>query len=282
MVYEIVWEKYMTHFLGASTYSQAIVLSTFMLGLGIGSHLIGNYAEKKQNPLLLYAVLEFGIGVYALLFPFLMTAGERVYVMCVDNDTVFGQVLAVKFIISFLLMAFPTVLMGGTMPVLSKYIIRFQHNSGRRLSQLYYLNCLGAVIGCVATGFYLISEFGLRVSMTIAAAINILLGFTIYILQKKVVEIQPSAREKNTTETSDETRINPKTRRLLIVAFLSGFAAMLYEVAWIRIFSNVLGFIDLLILTGFGRLHIRTCIRQYFRIDNDRSHSEYCFIHHYL
>ncbi len=242
LVYEVIWEKYMAHFLGAGAYSQAIVLSTFMLGLGVGSRIFGRYAEKTNCQLRLYALIEAGIGVYALAFPFLMKLGESAFVRVITNDTNFTTVLITKFVISFLIMSGPAVLMGGTLPVISKYIIRHPSYSGRNLSRLYFINALGAVIGCILAGFYLIRLFGLQPSLYAAAAINILIGLVVYALKDRIKDDSVAKPTVVDTETPGRRFFSiDETRCLMRVAFLSGLAAMLYEIAWIRILSNVLG-----------------------------------------
>ncbi len=243
LVYEIIWEKYMALFLGAGAYSQAIVLSTFMLGLGIGSHIFGKLAERIPNLLLLYAALELGIGFFALVFPGLMQLGEFSYVHIIDNETPFTIVLIAKFCISFAIMAGPATLIGGTMPVLSKIMIRSKAGSGRTLSQLYCINCLGATFGCIISGFFLVAVCGLKLSMFLAAAINILIALIAYairhhVLTEEEVPVEPPAPM---LATDREVRPDSAFAFLLAAAFLSGLAAMLYEVVWIRILSNVLG-----------------------------------------
>lgn len=247
LVNEIVWEKYMTLFMGAGVYSQATVLGTFMFGLALGSWLVGRWGERVASPLRMYGLLELGIGLYALLFPFLIPLGEALYAQLLTNDSPLATVLLVKFVLSFLIMAPPATLMGGTLPVLSKYIIQRRLDAGRKLSLLYTLNCLGAVGGCLLAGFVLIAHLGLANSLRLAAAINIGIALLVVLLARRLAAAaaEPVCAAASEPEADAAPRHNFRSSRQVtacfVLALLSGLAAMLYEVAWIRLLSNILG-----------------------------------------
>ena len=243
LVYEIVWEKYLTLFLGASAYSQVVVMSSFMLGLGIGSYIFGRIAEKSKDHLQIYSIIEIGIGIYALLFPLILEFGETFYLHFVDIESPFSLVIIIKFLISFLIMMVPSILMGGTLPVLGQYIIRSKHKFGKKLSLLYFLNSFGAFIGCLLTGYFLIGNYGLRVTIYFASLMNIGIGLVVYLLRNQTDHSDVREVKENPNWQHQDKRIFTWQLKLwlLIVIFLSGFTAMMYEVIWIRILSNVLG-----------------------------------------
>ena len=82
----------------------------------------------------------------------------------------------VLFFLSFVLLVFPTMLMGATLPVLSRFFVRSFAQFGRRVGDLYATNTLGAVIGCAAGGFFLIPTFGMRATVFVAAAVNLVIA----------------------------------------------------------------------------------------------------------
>ncbi|MFT5126759.1 MAG: spermidine synthase [Rhodothermales bacterium] len=249
LIYEIIWEKYMAKFLGAGAYSQAAVLATFMLGLGLGSHFLGRFAERIRSPARAYAVLELIIGGYAIIFPLLVSVGEKTYASLVTNDTPFMVILLVKFIISFVMMAPPAIMMGGTLPVMSKHIIRSRKNSGAQLAKLYFINTLGAVLGCLIAGFVVIGNLGLSKGLLVTGIINLVLGTVVLLFSSKVqsggAELAPAEPANAEPEPAEPLIETPAWRRqvrgFMLVAFSTGLVAMLYEVVWIRVLSNILG-----------------------------------------
>ena len=58
LVYQMAWLRLLRLVFGASTAASAAVLAIFMGGLGLGSLVLGKWAEKSRNPLRLYAFLE--------------------------------------------------------------------------------------------------------------------------------------------------------------------------------------------------------------------------------
>ena len=152
LVYQIVWFKYLSLFLGNTTYAQTIVLATFMGGLAIGAAVWGRKADRLSKPLLLYGWLELGIGVYCLLYPFLLDLLKSTFIVAVQSLQLASDsssVLALKLVISLVSLLLPTILMGGTLPVLVRFISQRIEESGKDVAILYFLNSLGAVGGSI-------------------------------------------------------------------------------------------------------------------------------------
>lgn len=241
LIYEVIWEKYMTLFFGASAYSQAAVLTTFMAGLGLGSFLVGRYADVARSRLLLYSGLELVIGLYALVFPFFLDLAEHCYTGVLDNDSGRGFVLLVKFVLSFLIMVVPAMMMGGTLPVLARIFIHRLSDCGRQLAILYFVNTLGAVVGCLVAGFVLIGAFGFKGSMYLAAAANIAIGLIVLLIRNSTGEPVDDSSVRAVREVTRPAFRGDPVKWFLFAAFLTGLASMIYEVAWIRVLSNMLG-----------------------------------------
>jgi predicted MFS family arabinose efflux permease len=68
LIYQVAWFKYLSYFLGSTSYTQSIVLATFMGGLAIGAWFFGKTADKTKNSLKLFAWLEISIAIYCFLF----------------------------------------------------------------------------------------------------------------------------------------------------------------------------------------------------------------------
>ena len=145
----------------------------------------------------------------------------------------------VRFFLAAAVILFPTILMGGTLPLLSRALVRTEGHLGTKVAGLYAINTLGAVLGAVAAGFVLIPVMGLRGSVYLAAVLNLAVAAVAYGLHA-VQAIQPPAP----AEREHEPEVAPVARSfhaLLIAYGLSGAAALTYEVGWTRILSLAFG-----------------------------------------
>src|SRR6476619_750286 len=113
LVYEIVWARYLALFLGHTSYAVVAVLVAFMGGLALGNAWLGNRADRSIRPLALYAWLEIGIGVYALIFPYYDEICRQAFVSLARGlEPGTTPMLALKFAFALLIILIPTILMG--------------------------------------------------------------------------------------------------------------------------------------------------------------------------
>lgn len=245
LIYQVVWTRMLTQIFGNTTYAIATVLSAFMAGLAIGSYVFGRIADRGKNDFLLYGILEAGVGVYGFLVPWFFLAAQKAYgPIFVLNESYPFLFNLVLFFLSFILLVFPTLLMGATLPVLSRFFVRSFAQFGRRVGDLYATNTLGAVIGCAAAGFYLIPTFGMRTTVFIAAAVNMIIAALILMVDrlrdKTPVSIaaEPVAEETSVADARSASTLG----WVVLVSFaLSGFASLVYENAWTRSLTLVIG-----------------------------------------
>lgn len=249
LIYEVLWTRFLADLMGGTALSQFVVLMVFMGGLALGAILIGRQVDRGGNGLLYYGWLEVGIGLYAVLFPFLATMATGIFYSLGAN---FGPgspgLLLLKIFIASLLIALPSVAMGGTLPAVTRYLTSSQHGLRRNISLLYGLNSLGAVLGVLAGGFFVVHWLGQSASMLSTGILNMVLGISVlgfgrYISLRPEIswdgEETPSRRLE---EVLDDVVYSPDTsRRAVIAAGLAGFAGMALQVAWIRYFAIVLG-----------------------------------------
>ena len=242
LIYQVAWFKYLSLFLGNTTYAQTIVLATFMGGLAIGASLWGRRADRSKSPIRLYAGLELFIGIYCLLYPWLMSTVKSLFVVTVhalDLPSDGTAVLLLKLVISVMTLLLPTILMGGTLPVLVRFISSSVEESGRNVATLYFLNSFGAVVGSLLGGFFLVPMAGLQATVLSAGSVNILIAGAAFILATRKIVTSPEG------ESAPETEFPPMpdlhVQLAVGVAGVSGLAAMIYEVAWVRLLIPVLG-----------------------------------------
>jgi predicted membrane-bound spermidine synthase/Flp pilus assembly protein TadD len=246
LIYQVVWTRMLTQIFGNTTYAIATVLSAFMAGLAIGSYLFGKIADRGKNDFLLYGILEAGVGIYGFAVPWLFHMAQKIYGPIFGlNESypfVFNMVL---FLLSFILLVFPTLLMGATLPVLSRFFVRSFSQFGRRVGDLYATNTLGAVIGCAAGGFLLIPTLGMRATVFVAATVNMVIAVLILIVdrirEKEPAQLTPEAIVEEAKAAEEEAGPRWLLWVLLVSFGLSGFASLVYENAWTRALTLVIG-----------------------------------------
>jgi spermidine synthase len=262
LIYEVVWSRMMMLIFGRSVLAVGTVLAAFMLGLALGSFLLGKYADRNRNPLRLYAVYEIGIGVTAFIASFLLLRITPVYIWV---HATFGEspiVFAViRFFIAFSLLIIPTVLMGATLPILSRVIVKRLSRVGQELGGLYAMNTAGAVAGSLTAGFYLIGRFGLHGAVAVAVLGNLIIGAAAWIVSTRrgmtagLPPAPPSSPAPAHTESATGGIRNRTTERLVLLSFaLSGLASFAYEIFWTRSLVFLLGnttYAFTLMLTAF-------------------------------
>ncbi|MBA2881445.1 putative membrane-bound spermidine synthase [Desulfosalsimonas propionicica] len=231
--------------LGASSYAVTIILSTFMAGLGLGAWLIGKKADQFAAKKLIraYIVLEVGIGVYSMLLPVLLEWSESIYVAFQQSYEPSLLVFnGFKLMLAALLLIVPTTLIGATLPVISRYIIRRQDHISIPVARLYAMNTLGGFLGTVLAGYYLLPALGIVQTTGIAISINFAVAAAFWLVNILMhPDSSAPAVQGDLSAAQPETCISSLQKAVLGGFFLSGMAAMFYEVAWTRTLSMILG-----------------------------------------
>jgi spermidine synthase len=240
LIYEVVWAKYLALIIGSTTAAATIVLATFMGGLALGNHLLGRQADRVRNRLKFYGWLEIGIGIYCALSLQIINWGSELYVSLARASFPPGPLIhLLRLFLAGVALLVPTVLMGGTLPVLARLWVRSIQTTARGVATLYSINSFGAVLGSLAAGFFLIRFLGISLSMLAAAAVNILVGLLAISLDRFTgKEADPLEEEAPSFQGTGSVRI---MRLALLGAALSGAAAMVYEVGWIRLTAIIWG-----------------------------------------
>jgi len=237
LVYETLWERQLHLVFGTSQVAVSTVLAAFMTGLALGGFGGAKWADKVKRPILAYAVLEFAIGIYALIFPWLLDLAQPVYIAFYHAYSPSPEAFATfQFVLLGSMLLPPTFCMGMTLPLLARFATTDSHESGEKVGRLYGANTIGAVVGTGIAGFLLLPRLGLETATAITAAGNLLLCIGALILARTVGELPPAPTSKEDTQTAT-WRIGA----LPIIALLAGFSSLAYEVSWFRIMSLILG-----------------------------------------
>ncbi|WP_141323703.1 fused MFS/spermidine synthase [Myxococcus sp. AB025B] len=254
LVYELVWSKYLGNVLGNSGQAHAVVLATFMGGLALGASVFGRTADRVKSPLALYGVLELGVALYALAFPYVLDALGALW-LAVAPSVPDGWRVGPRLLVAALSLVVPTLLMGGTLPALVRHFADSLSGVQRELARLYAVNSLGAALGVFLAGTRLVPVLGLSASAKLAAGLNILLAVAALLLARRhPPALAPGQAAPVAEGAQDVAYPRVAVRAALVGVLLSGFTSMLYQVTWIRLLSIVLGastYAFTLILTAF-------------------------------
>ncbi len=239
LVYQLLWIRLLYQAFGSTIQSVTTVVAAYMGGLGLGAWLLGRRADRHPKPALLYGWLEIGIGVYAVLSPFVLQLARSLYVGIAGTTGVGGVAsIALRFGLAALVLLVPTTLMGATLPVLTRaFTGEVRANLKHELAALYGLNTLGAVIGTGFAGFFLIEHVGIRASLWLTAALNVALG----VLAVKLARpLAPLPAETGPAVRSVAPRDPVRTAAFVLLG-LTAFASLLYEIAWTRVLVMIVG-----------------------------------------
>lgn len=250
LLYQVLWVRMLGLVFGHTVFAITTVLAAFMGGLGLGSYVLGRFVDRQKHVLGLYGILEAAIGLYVLATPLLFSGAELLYIKLNRGlQLSFYTFSVAQFVLIFLILLVPTTLMGGTLPVLTRFFVREVHSLGRRVGFLYALNTFGAVLGAYLTGFHLIHTVGVAATLQMGATLNVGIGVLVLVFEKHLARLGlPSPVDGPPSQQGgrESPTRSPEPARfailLIVVGFgLSGAASMIYEVAWTRALALVIG-----------------------------------------
>lgn len=235
LIYQLVWQRALFRIIGVNIESVTIVVTAFMLGLGLGSLLGGRLSRGRGlSLLLLLAFIELltaAFGLHSLsLFE---TVGKGVS----------GAPLAIIAPTTLLLVIVPTLLMGATLPLLVAYFVNRSGDVGDSVGLLYFVNTLGAGIACFACILFIFPWMGMQSAVHVAVVSNLIIAVGALVAF--------SNDRKSETPTQDTVRTTEKAaipRRevlpftnILALGAITGFVSLSYEIFFFRIMSYATG-----------------------------------------
>jgi spermidine synthase len=233
LIYEVLWARMLGLVFGATTLAISTVLAAFMGGLALGSALAARFASRIEKPIGTYGLMEIGIAVYALLVPLLFRWIDQVYVAVWQHfQPGFFAFSLWRFALSSLVLLVPTTLMGATLPVLAA-----AGDKTNSVARLYAFNLAGAIIGTLAAGFVLLPVFGVRMTIIIAATMNVIVGVVAILLQRQLKARTPL----DPAPVNLENPVNPVSNFWYFAALASGFVTISTQVSWTRILTMIIG-----------------------------------------
>ena len=248
LIYESIWARYLGLFAGHDAYGQITVLIIFLGGMSLGAAAVSRFTTRLESPLLGYALVELLVGGIGFWFHDLyLSVTEHTYLVLYPAVAGSWTLSAVKWGIAGSLILPQSVLLGATFPLMTAGAIRLSRlPSGRILGQLYFANSLGAAVGVLAAGFYLVGRVGLPGTLRVAAVLNLLVGLATLVVvaltRRRQLPAEPEVPAPPTAAEDALPQGAPRLRWLLLtVTFWTAVASFIYEIDWIRMLSLVLG-----------------------------------------
>ncbi len=267
LIYEVLWTRYLSLYVGNGAYAQVLVLSVYLGGMAVGSMAVANVTRVLRRPLLWYAAAECVLALFGFAFHALyLFATEISYDVLFPALGSASMVGSIRWGIAGALILPQAIILGGTFPLMAAACVRDDEaHPGRRVARVYLLNTLGGAAGVLLAGFWMIGRFGLPGTSAAAALLNLAAAGIVWaVTRDKVGEPAgvPDARVEDDSEESErqaapwpgedgastaegplQWAVQPRSVwvGLLTVTFGTAVASFTYEIGWIRMLSLVLG-----------------------------------------
>ncbi len=247
LMYEVVWSRQLVLVFGNTTQAVSTILTGFFGGMAIGSFLGGRLADRVRSPLRMYGVIELVLVVVVLATPLTFRLLHEVYRGAYGAlEGSFEAIALLRFALAILALAPATILMGATLPALTRQLTGDAHLSSA-FGRLYAANTLGAILGTFAAGIVLIELLGLTGTLVVGAACSAIAGLVALRLAQGADPVAPVAHERAPKaptargDTDADARSAARPRLALGLAFVSGLTSLGYQVLWTRLMSSGTG-----------------------------------------
>ncbi len=233
LIYEIVWLQLLQLAVGSSAVSLGVLLGTYMAGMCLGSLLLPRFVSTSQHPLRVYAKLEMGIGIFAIVVLFLIPMLDSLYAAIARHGM---QGIFLRAVVAAICLLPPTFLMGASLPAVARWVEATPEGVSW-LGFLYGGNIAGAVFGCLFAGFYLLRVFDMAVATYAGAAINFVVALAAFSLAKQMAYAPAAPKTKEATAPVPAS----KPWDVYVTIAISGMCALGAEVIWTRLLSVMIG-----------------------------------------
>jgi len=224
LIYQIVWQRALFAIYGVNSESVAVVVGAFMIGLGLGS-LFGGWLSTRyrDQAILFFALAELGTAIFGLV-------SLRIFHWAAVHTA--GAPLAYVVPLSLVLLLFPTMCMGSTLPLLTDYMVREFFPVGYSVGVLYFVNTFGSAAACYLCATFLLRDFGQTGSVQIAALMNFGVGLAAMSLSRGKVKLQ-----RTSLEATDDSKPLMSLRFATFISGLIAFISLGLEIIWFRVFA---------------------------------------------
>ena len=241
LMYQVLFSKSLALTFGSTSTATYTVLAVYMGGMALGAWLGGRLAQGRADALKLYAWCELGIGAYCVATPLIFQGIQALYVGLAGGlapDA--GMLTALRVLLGASALLVPTVLMGATLPILARYFELRAVSLGTSVALLYGANTLGAALGALMAGYWILPELGVWRTTLAAAGLNLAVAWLALTLTRRL----PSGRVAAAPAAAEPVQ-GAEARRLghiaLLVLGVGGVVTLALEVNYIHLLAVVAG-----------------------------------------
>ena len=243
LMYQVLFAKSLALTFGSTSTATYTVLAVYMGGMALGAWLGGRLAQARVDALKLYAWCELGIGAYCLATPLIFQGTQALYVALAGGLTPDAGVLTVlRVLLGATALLIPTMLMGATLPILARFLELRAASLGTSVALLYGANTVGAALGALLAGYWIMPELGVWRTTLTAAALNLGVAWLALRLARGLSGEQPLAPPPSVAPSLEG---RSETRRLgqaaLVVLAVGGVVTLALEVNYIHLLAVVAG-----------------------------------------
>lgn len=236
LLYQVVWQRMLGLFSGSDVRSVTIIVAAYLAGLGVGSLLGGIWSDRLSSRQIVrvYGFCNLGIAVFAVFSRFLF------YDLLFLNLRYLARSPATTLFIAFLSLLIPTILMGLSLPLLSKAMGRSALLAASRIGWLYGINTLGSGLGSLIGGWYIVGSFGYEKTVYLGAFLSAIVGFVAIASASQFKRDRSKGKVESHLQASKITSNDPSVTEWCFLVFLSGFTAISLEIIWFRVLDIAL------------------------------------------
>ncbi len=235
LLYQVAWQRMLGLFSGSDVRSVTIIVASYLLGLGLGNLFGGSISDRLTNRqcVIVYGCCNLGIAGFALASRFIF------YDLLFVRLQYLAQSLLVTLGIVFISLLIPTVLMGISLPMLSKAINRSADGAASLISWLYGFNTLGSGLGTLVSGWYIVGTLGYSKTVYLGAIFSFTVGVSALVLASRFPNRSLSQDKSNISlkPCQDDTQ---SLKSWYLLVFLAGFTAISWEIIWFRVLDIAL------------------------------------------
>lgn len=246
LVYQATWTRLLTLYMGHSIAAASTVVAAFMGGLAGGAAL-GGWIVPHLSPrqaLYGYIGVEAVVAFAALVLPIELIAVRPLLAWAYQDGAAGALFPAVRLLTCFFLVLIPAMALGATFPAVVHWFVRTTDHPGRGSGVLYAANTVGATFGALLAGFMLIPTIGISGTTLVGVAAS---GLSIACVLAVLTQAEPSEarpdprRGRRAPSKRTEEDVLPQPWLAASVLALTGIATFVYEIAWVRVLSLVIG-----------------------------------------
>lgn len=242
LIIETVFNRLLTYTFGSTAAAVSTVLAAFLGGLALGAWLLGKWVDGRRASLRAYGWLEGIVAAYALCITHIFSLLTVLYVhFCRHFALTPTELTLARFAMASIAVLPASFLMGGTLPVLSRYVAGIDSDFRQYIDRLYAWNTVGAAVGALVSTYALIPALGILGAIYVSCSINALILISCVALSP--ASSSAIAAPESLAESPDSTPPVSRPRRTFLLAgsFLTGAAALGYEVIWTHIQAFTIG-----------------------------------------